>query len=230
MSSGESTGAALHESGSRVPVSDRRRLGWAALFGGGTDGNEVLTNLTGAVLIVLLAILGVTILRVRQLISIHLFVGILLLGPVALKLASTGYRFARYYLGNAAYRLKGPPGAGLRMMAPIVVLTTVVVFVSGMLLLFGGPSTRDPWLALHKVSFIIWLVFTGIHVLAHLPSITRTLALGTRNARVDGTAPGAAGRWIVLAGALVGGLVLALVLIPDFTSWTNAGAFPHHDG
>ena len=67
------------------------------LFGGSTDGNEQLTAFTGAILIVLLAVLGVTILRIRQLISVHLFVGLLLLGPVALKLASTGYRFVRYY-------------------------------------------------------------------------------------------------------------------------------------
>jgi hypothetical protein len=30
----------------------------------------------------------------------------------------------------------------------------------------------------------------------------------------------AAGRWIALAGALVGGAVLAVVLIPDFAPWT----------
>ena len=41
----------------------RRRVG--ALIGGGTDGNELLTSMTGAILIVLLAVLGITILRIH---------------------------------------------------------------------------------------------------------------------------------------------------------------------
>ncbi|MGZ4175234.1 MAG: hypothetical protein ACXVUX_03315, partial [Solirubrobacteraceae bacterium] len=63
------------------------------LLGGGTEGNERLTVLTGALLIVLLAVLGITIVRIGQLLWLHLFLGLVLIGPVALKLASTGYRF-----------------------------------------------------------------------------------------------------------------------------------------
>ena len=63
----------------------------------GTDGNELLTSMTGAVLIVLLAVLGITILRIHQLIWLHLFLGLVLIGPITIKMASTGYRFARYY-------------------------------------------------------------------------------------------------------------------------------------
>jgi hypothetical protein len=228
MSTSERASSALREPNARGDMRVARRR-WSALFGGGTDGNELLTNLTGALLIVLLAVIGLTILRIGQLISVHLFVGLMLLGPVALKLATTGYRFMRYYTRNPAYRRKGPPHAILRIIAPVVVFTTVVVFVSGMLLLFGGPSSKDSWLALHKVSFIAWIAFTAIHVLAHLPSIARTLRIGGRNTAVPGASSGAAGRWIVLAGALVGGLVLAIVLIPDFASWTASGAFHHHD-
>jgi hypothetical protein len=56
--------------------------------GGGVEGNERLTALTGLILIALLAVLGVTILRIHQLIWLHLFVGLGLLGPVALKMSS----------------------------------------------------------------------------------------------------------------------------------------------
>ena len=107
---------------------------------GGTDGNERLTTLTGAILIVPLLVIGVTILRIRQLIDLHLFVGLLLLGPVLLKLASTGYRFVLYYSGNLAYRRKGPPELALRVIAPVVVLSTVAVFVSGIVLMFEGAA------------------------------------------------------------------------------------------
>src|SRR5581483_10843700 len=100
------------------------------LLGGGTDGNAQLTSLMGAILIVLSAAIGVTILRVRQLMWPHLFLGLLLLGPVAMKIGSTGYRFARYYTRDAAYRSKGPPELILRAIAPPVVASTVIVFVS----------------------------------------------------------------------------------------------------
>ena len=40
--------------------------------------------------------------------------------------------------------------------------------------------------------------------------------------------PGRVGRAITLVGALVGGLVLAIVLIPQFAPWTATGAFLHH--
>jgi hypothetical protein len=109
-----------------------------AFTGGGTEGNEQLTALTGAPLFVLLAVLGVTIVRVHQLMWLHLFLGLLLIGPVSLKMASTGYRFARYDTGDPVYRRKGPPETALRLIAPIVVLTTVVVFVSGIILMFNG--------------------------------------------------------------------------------------------
>ena len=64
--------------------------------------------MTGAVLLVLLAAEGFTILSLGQLLTPHFFIGMLLLGPVALKAGSTMYRFVRYYAGSAPYRRKGP--------------------------------------------------------------------------------------------------------------------------
>src|SRR5579875_2292908 len=250
------------------------RRGWfgGGLFGGGIEGNEQLTAMVGVLLIALLAALGVTVLRIGQLIWPHLFLGLLLLGPVALKLASTGYRFARYYLGAAAYRAKGPPHPALRAMGPALVGFTLAVFASGIVLLAVGPRHRDPWLLLHKASFIVWLGLFGLHLLAHVPALPRSLratrsgALGLRREALAGDATvawragdatvtrgtgdatatreratlmaggatllsdgaGAAGRWIVLLGALVAGLVVAIALIPHYGVWTAPGAFPHH--
>jgi hypothetical protein len=183
---------------------------------GGTDGNERLTTLTGAILVVLLAIIGVTILRIRQLIDLHLFVGLLLLGPVALKLASTGYRFVRYYTRSAAYRDKGPPELPLRLIAPVVVLTTIAVFVSGIVLMFEGAGHRNPWLEIHKVSFILWVVFTGVHVLGHLPRVAALLVPSWKPPQIEGRGA----RAIAIASALVGGAVVAIVLIPHFSAWS----------
>jgi hypothetical protein len=225
---------AVTNQGSSDRALRERRLGghrrFRSLSGGGTDGNKQLTAVTGAILLVLLLVIGVTIVRIGQLLSVHLFVGLLLVGPVALKLGSTGYRFVRYYSGDAAYRREGPPLTPLRLIAPMIVLSTLTVFVSGLVLLFEGPSDRAQVLLIHKVSFIVWVVFTSLHVLGHLPAMPASMRAVRRvNPELPGMQPGAAGRWIAISGALVGGLVLAIVLIPDFAAWTAHGAaFGHH--
>ena len=213
------------------PTVPRARAGRAkSVTGGGTDGNELLTSMTGAVLIVLLAVLGITILRIHQLIWLHLFLGLVLIGPITIKMASTGYRFARYYARNPAYRSKGPPEPLMRMTAPIVVGSTVVVFATGILLLIAGPSGRGQYLFLHKASFVIWLGATAVHVLGHLVDLRRSLLPTHEPSGLSGSSPGTAGRWIALAGALVGGVVLAIALIPQFAPWTAHAAFLHHHG
>src|SRR5438270_10798700 len=113
------------------------------LTGGGTSGNSRLTAATGVMLLAPLAVIGVTLLNLRGLLSVHLFVGMLLIPPVLLKMGTTGYRFVRYYTADPAYRRKGPPAAPLRLIAPIVILSTVVVLASGVALLVLGPSARD---------------------------------------------------------------------------------------
>src|SRR4051794_20286826 len=119
-----------------------------------TEGNERLTALTALVLFVLLAVEGVTIVWLRPFLAVHLFVGLLLIPPVALKLASTGCRFARYYTRNPSYRRRGPPPALLRWTAPGVVASTLVVLASGVWMLLAGPRSRDTLLPFHKVGFI----------------------------------------------------------------------------
>lgn len=199
------------------------------LVGGGTAGNEQLTATTGVLLIVLLAVLGVTILFIGQLIWLHLFLGLALLGPIVLKIASTGYRFIRYYNRDQTYVAKGPPHLLLRLLGPGVVLTTVVVFVSGIVLLLQGPANRHVTLLIHKASFFVWLGFTGLHVLGHVPGLGRSLqAARDEPDHGLGSPNGAAGRWIALVGAVVAGVVLAVALIPHFSLWTAPGAFPHH--
>jgi hypothetical protein len=213
-------------------VSHRPRLGAhrGHLAGCGTTGNELLTAATGALLIVLLAVLGVTLLRLRQLLWVHLFVGMLLIGPIALKLASTGYRFVRYYTGDPSYRRKGPPPAALRALAPILVFSTVAVLASGVALLLAGPSSREALLPIHKISFIIWAAVFAVHVLAHLPSLPRVLRADYRSAAHLGPShAGRGGRWMSLALALFGGLALALATIPLFAAWLNAPG-PHQGG
>lgn len=191
------------------------------LFAGGVAGNELLTVGTGAVLFVILAALGVTILLIGTLIEEHLFIGLLLIPPVALKLASTGWRFTRYYAGDGEYVEKGPPQLFLRLLAPLVVLTTVVVFASGVVLLFETPHHHNTVSLIHKVSFFAWLAVTALHVLAHLPEMPRGLSADWGPAALREHVPGRSGRTIALASAIVLGVVLAVVLMGQFAPWAH---------
>ena len=184
---------------------------------GGTAGNEHLTSLTGAALTVLLLAEGVTILRMGDLRSEHMFIGLVLIGPVLLKLASTGYRFVRYYTGARPYREKGPPALPLRVIAPFLVLTTVVVFASGVGLLVAGHHS-DTLLFLHKVGFIGWGACFGVHFLAHLPRAARSVGAGWSAARAE-RASGSGLRGALLAASLCGGVGLAFALLSQIEGW-----------
>jgi hypothetical protein len=189
-----------------VPIvrTARRRLG-------GVEGNELLTISTAAVLTLLLLAEGVTILRIGGLRNEHMFIGMALIPPVVLKLASVGYRFVSYYAGAAAYREKGPPALPLRVLAPALVAATLAVFVTGVALLLIGHKSGTV-LLLHKVSFIVWGVFFGVHFLAYLPRLVRTLPRARRTA-------GGGLRTALLAASAGGGVALALTVLPLITGW-----------
>jgi hypothetical protein len=172
----------------------------------------------------------VTIIRIGQLLWLHLFLGMLLIGPLALKLASAGYRFVRYYSGDAAYRRKGAPALLPRLLGPGVVRSTLIVFASGVALLLAGPSSRDTLLPIHKVTFFFWLAFIGLHVLLHLPSILPALRADYGREHITGDVTGRSGRVLALGGALVAGAVLAVLLIPEFAAWVNASGDLHGHG
>jgi len=187
---------------------------------GGPEGNARLTGMTASLLIVLLAIEGVTILFLRPLLSVHIFVGMLLIPPVLLKLGTTGWRFARYYLGAAAYRAKGPPALLMRMLGPLVIVATAALFSTGVALIVLGPHEgRGIVLGLHKASFIVWLVVTGLHVLVYAPRLPRLLSGDFRPRERIG---GARLRGGALAAALVAGATLAAATFPLAGPWLHA--------
>jgi hypothetical protein len=184
---------------------------------GGTEGNEILTSVIALVLTLLLAAEGITIVQMHGLLGAHMFIGMVLIPPVVLKLASTGYRFARYYTGARAYRAKGPPLLPLRVLAPVLVAATVVVFVTGVLLLAAGHKS-DTLLKIHQVSFIVWGVVFAVHFLVYVPRVARSLRADWGAARREAV-PGAGLRAMLAAAALGGGAALALALLPAIDAW-----------
>jgi hypothetical protein len=188
---------------------------------GGVAGNERLTAMTGTVLLVLFAAEGVTILRIGQLLTLHFFLGMLLLGPVALKVGSTGYRFVRYYTGSGPYVRKGPPAPLMRLLGPLVMATSLTVLGTGVILAVAGPGP-GPWLFLHKVSFVLWFGVMTIHVLIYAPRLPRLL--GERPAgRAAVALSGRGARWLLLAAALAGGLVIAVMTLHLSADWGGPG-------
>jgi hypothetical protein len=179
----------------------------------GTVRNERLTATTAVALIALLAIEGVTILFLRPLLPVHIFVGMLLIPPVALKLGSTGYRFVRYYSGGPAYIDRGPPHLFMRALAPVLVLTTAAVLATGVTLLVLGPHQgRGIVLGLHKASFVVWLAVAAVHVLWYVPRLPRLVL-------VRG---GALRRVALVAASVCAGLALA------GGTFSLAGPWLHH--
>lgn len=178
---------------------------------GGTDGNESLTGAAAAVLTVLLAVEGLTILALGPLLHVHMFVGLLLIGPVALKLVSTGYRFARYYAGAPRYRAKGAPVLPLRLLAPVLVAATVGVFATGVALLLVGHRSGTLLLA-HKASFIVWGGCFAVHFLWHLPRAWGSLRTQRRTA-------GFGARGTAVLASLAGGLALAVAALSLIGAW-----------
>lgn len=168
-------------------------------------GNEQLTALAGILLVVFLAVEGATLLNIRSLLTVHAFVGMFLLPIVALKLGSTGWRMASYYLGREEYVRRGPPAFPLRVVvAPVVVASTIVLFGTGVYLL-AVHETQGTAVLLHKASFVVWFAATSIHVLARLAPMLR--GLRARN-------PGLALRLGLVAVTLVAGVAVALATLP----------------
>jgi len=101
---------------------------------GGAEGNEKLTAMTEAMLLVLLAAEGFTLLGLHRMLTLH---------------------FVRYYTGAPAYVKKGPPAILLRLLGPVVMGTSIGVIGSGVALAFTGPGP-SLWMFAHKAFFAAW--------------------------------------------------------------------------
>jgi len=109
------------------------------------------------------------------------------------------------------------------------VASTVVVFASGVALLFAGPQSRQALLPVHKISFFVWVGFAAIHVLAHLPAIPQALRADYEHPpQWSSDVTGRFGRYLALAGALTAGAVLAIIVIPEFGPWLHSHNLLHH--
>ncbi|QUQ63991.1 hypothetical protein [Kutzneria sp. CA-103260] len=198
--------------------------------GGGPAGNARLTAWLGALLLALFLAELATLLDVTGLLSWHIVIGVLLVPPALAKTASTGWRIVRYYTGHGAYREAGPPPMALRVLGPLVVLSTLAVLGTGLALIAIGPDAtratlltivgyRVDALTLHQGTFIVWAIATGLHVLGRLVPAVHIL----RRTTVPGSTP----RGVVLTLTALVAAVAAMVILTVSTPWLTADLHPH---
>jgi hypothetical protein len=195
---------------------------------GGPAGNARLTAWIGLLLLVGFVVECATLLSLREMLNVHILVGGILIPLVVVKTATTGWRIARYYSGSAPYRTAGPPPLLLRVLGPLVVVTGLAVLGTGLALIPLGQSSftsivtvagqRVDALTLHKLSFVLWLVVTGAHVLARtVPAMQ--LAGGRR--QDSRRVPGAALRLAIVALTLGVSAGTGIVVVDLPSDWNG---------
>lgn len=190
----------------------------------GPQGNERLTAITGAVLLVLFTVESLTALSLGNLLTLHFFLGMLLLGPVTLKIGSTLWRFFRYYTGSAPYVRRGAPSTLHRVLGPVLILSTLAVLGSGvMLAIVGRQDGVGPWDVVHRFSFLLWLVVILIHAVAYTPRLPRLLSGRPAAGGARVLLAASRTRWLLLGGSLVSGLIVALLTYHLAAKWGFSG-------
>jgi hypothetical protein len=191
-------------------------------------GNERLTAAVGLlVLLPILVEIATVLLGVHTFMSWHVFVGLALIPAVVLKLASTGWRFLRYYTRSRAYVALGPPQLAMRLLAPLFVAATVVLFGSGVAM--GLLHGHDLQIArnLHGPAAVVWLALLGLHVLVYLGRAWKRTADDALPAKRRPLS-GARARAFAVAAAVILGLALGVATVPAQHRWVDL-RHGHHD-
>jgi hypothetical protein len=191
------------------------------------DGNERLTAAVGIILVALTVLeLGTLVLGLQTFLHWHVFIGLVLLPPIAVKLASTGWRFARYYTRNEAYRVRGAPQLFMRLLAPLLVLFTLLLFGSGVVMGFAHGHTLQLARRVHGPAAFLWTVILGIHVLVYTPRALQAVA-GDLRARTRRRVANAWLRAYIVAVAILTGLIVGVATLPVQHDWLHLP--PRHD-
>ncbi|MHB1521022.1 MAG: hypothetical protein ACYCWN_06875 [Ferrimicrobium sp.] len=169
-----------------------------------------------------LAIEGVTIVFIGQLISIHVILGMILLPIMAYKIIVATYRFAMYYLGAPDFKHAGPPEMLLRVIGPLLIATTVILMASGIVLVYAKPDTPTAafWLNIHRDDFVAWFALMAFHVLAYARRAVGTSGYDLRYTRYHSLI-GKQGRLISILLAMVIGVLLAWAVSPAIAQWSS---------
>jgi hypothetical protein len=113
---------------------------------------------------------------------------------------------------------KGPPQLVLRLLGPVVILSTLALLGTGVALLVEH-GRSDTWLTLHQGSFIVWVAAMTVHFLAHLLEAVRGTARELRPADQDPAGRRRAFRLLLVMVSLLAGVAVAAAFTPSASSW-----------
>jgi|SRR5579884_2495107 hypothetical protein len=179
--------------------------------GSGPRANRRVTALTGLLVLPLAALVLLTGLLFGSLWHVHYFLAFLLLPLVLLKVGSTTYRMVRYYLRSGLYRFIRPPYPLARVTSPLLVVSVVLLFVSG-IAMWATHSRRDPWGWLHTDAAIAFSCLVALHLGMYVPEALRAAGDDLKSEPVA-SAPHRRDRLAVIGVAAAAGLVLAVATI-----------------
>ncbi len=202
---------------------------------GGPAGNALLTAWTALVLLVLSIAELLTLFDVTGLISWHVALGALLVPPAVMKTASTGWRMVSYYLDRTPYRQGGAPPILLRLLGPLVVVSTLGLLGTGVVLVLLGQDRshqnlvallgfRVDWVTAHQGFFAVWAAAVGLHLLARIvPALKATVVPGS-----GAVVPGRWTRALWFVAMAASAAALAVVLVHADGSWASFHGFGDH--
>jgi hypothetical protein len=149
---------------------------------------------------------------------VHFFVGFALMPLLGLKLASTGWRFTRYYLRGRGYRAAGRPTWMARLIAPLLLVSGISLFASGVEMWSFQNQLGWPWTAIHNVAAFTFVGTLVVHLILHVRDAHRDAAADLSGEPAVVASRGAPGvreplggsvtRRVALGGALTAGAAL----------------------
>ena len=127
-----------------------RRNGAAAMR---VFGNRALTSWAGLLLLPGLAVVALSGLVFGNFWQLHYIAGLSLIPLLLVKLGTTSYRALSYYARRAVYRAAGAPEWTGRLLAPALIVSTIVAMATG-IWMWSQHSEAQPWAKLHVLSVV----------------------------------------------------------------------------
>jgi|GEM_PF-1809769 len=180
--------------------------------------------LFGTALAILFVVEVLTVPIMSHAIAWHIAVGLIAVPLLVGKLTYSSLRFIGYYRGDERYRQAGVPWFPLRVLAPFLVITTVLVIGSGVELDVAGPTSFSAtFLApAHFLLSVVWFLLMAFHVAAYFNRAARSTMKDMSYRLTKPRPTSSRSRVTIFLVALALGIVLATQFQAPIKRWEHA--------